>query len=371
MLIALTSSWPVPFSLRSPEETRAAATCREGRMEDIGTQASTAPATSGAPSGETRPTMAQAFEAHPLTDTSASPTDTPTPTDSQTATPADATAPPVTDSNAPETPALEGWMPTQRHKAVLNNAYQERDNAIKERDAVRTENVALKAQFGSPEHQQLTRWQQSFNQSPEGWIEQTFSELAVKHPEKVPQFRSVVARILGSRTPPADAVPNPMDPDIPVYNETGQLVAQTFSADKVKAIVTQAVNDALQREVGPMKQDFTQRRQLEEARQIHQQATDTATQQFEAAKKWPGFLSDPAKGTVDPDAVKAFSEHPDWDLKDVYINVVVPKLRAKEQSEVLDSLKTKAAAASGVNPSGAVVAATRRVTSLTDPSLVW
>ena len=148
------------------------------------------------------------------------------------------------------------------------------------------------------------------------------------------------------------------------------MVTQTFSADKVRALIQQSVSQALQQEVAPIKQDFQQRKQQEEFRQLQETATKTATEQFEEAKAWPGFLTDPAKGTVDPDVVKAFTEHPEWSLERCYITTVVPKLRAKDQAQVLDDLKTKAAASSGVNPASSVTT-TRRPKDFNDPSLRW
>jgi hypothetical protein len=74
---------------------------------------------------------------------------------------------------------------------------------------------------------------------------------------------------------------------------------------------------------------------------------------------------------VDPDLAKAFAEHNDWSLERAYIATVVPKLRAREQAQVLDDLKTKANASSGVNPSGAAIASTRRPKDFNDPSLKW
>lgn len=321
---------------------------------------STAPATSGASSGETsRPaTMAEAFARNPV-DASASPADTTASTDQTTEQPAEATPPPVPVQAKPDTPAP---LPFEAHKRILDNAYKERDDA-------RSRLTALESQLNSPEGQRLRQWAQSFQQNPEQWIASTLTDLVATRPDLAPALRSQAARILGSRQQPA-AEPANFDPDIPVYDERGQMVAQTFSAEKVKALLAQE-RQALTKELDPIKSEFQQRKQQEHFAAVQKEATDTAARQFDAAKQWPGFLTDPAKGTVDPDLVKAFNEHPDWDLREAYINVVVPKLGARKEAEVLDSLKTKAAAATGVNPSGAVIASTKRPKSLTDPSLKW
>lgn len=336
----------------------------EGRMEESATPTnSTAPATSGAPSGETtRPTMAQAFASNPVE--SASPADDTASELDSVEQPASATTAP-TETIAPAVTPAPGPIPFERHKSILDGAYKERDSA-------KSELTALRAQIESPGFKEFQDLAGLFRQDIREFKRRVDQELEARHPELADELATEAARRLSARRKAnAPIAPQSMDPDIPVYDETGKLVAQTFSADKVKAIVTTAVNEALQREVGPIKQDFTKRKEAEEFAEITRAADHTAHQHFEAAKKWPGFLSDPANGTVDPDVVKAFAEHPDWDLRETYINVVVPKLGARKEAEVLDSLKTKAAAASGVNPSGAVVATTRRVTRLTDPSLQW
>jgi len=241
------------------------------------------------------------------------------------------------------------------------------DNAYKERDQFKTQFETLKQQIESPEGQRLRQWADAYRTNPEQWLANTVAELAQVRPDLVPNFRSQAARILGAKQQAAES----FEPDIPVYNEQGQMVAQTYSADKVKSLVQQAVAAALQQEVTPLKQDFQARQEQEQQRQILQDATQTANSQFEQAKAWPGFLTDPAKGTVDPDLVKAFAEHQDWSLERAYIAVVVPKLRAKDQAQVLDDLKTKAAASTGVNPGSAAVASTRRPKDFNDPSLKW
>jgi hypothetical protein len=326
--------------------------------ESVGTT-TTAPATSGAPTGDTaRPTMAQAFAANPVP--SASPADT-SGTDPNVATPAaEATTPTATEQTAPVTPA-PGPIPYERFREV-----NERNKAIA------AELQTLKSQMESPDGQRLRQWAQGYQQNPEQWFTQTVADLASSRPDLLPALRSQAARLLGSRQAAADPAAASLDPDIPVFDESGRQVNTTYSASRVQEIVKHAVNEALQREVAPMKSDFEQRKQQQEFAAVQKAATDTAAKQFEAAKAWPGFLSDAAKGTVDADLVKAFDAHPEWSLEMAYIQTVVPKLRAKDQADVLDSLKTKAAAASGVNPSGAVIASPGpRPRTLTDKSLVW
>lgn len=324
---------------------------------DTATPETTAPATSGAPTSGDRPmTMHAAFAANPVTVADTSSPEVDPSTDAQTAQPADATAPPVT---APT--EVKGPIPFDRHKAILDNAYKERDD-------LKAQVASLTQQASSPDQQRLRQWGEAFARNPEQWFAQTVQELQALHPELTPALRSHAARLLGSR----QSAPQALEPDIPVYDEHGQMVAQTFSAPRVQQIVQQAIAEALQKEVGPIRQDFQQRQEREQIAQMKSQADSAAAEQFKAATEWPGFLTTPGDPkSVDPDVAKAFQEHPDWSLERCYIATVVPKLRQQEQAQVIQQLKTKAAAGNTVNPAGPVVASTRKPTSLLDPSLSW
>ena len=267
---------------------------------------------------------------------------------------------PPPDGQSAATPA-PGPLPFEAHKRILDNAY-------KERDQFKTQLQSLQQQLQSPDTQRLQQWAQAYQANPAQWFESTVAELVSARPDLAQSLRSQAARLLGSRQQPADS----MEPDIPVFDETGRQVNTTFSADRVKAIVQHAVNEALQREVSPIKQDYQQRKQQEEFAARQREAQSSATAQYEKAKAWPGFLVKDANGkeVTDPDMVKAFNEHSDWDLRETYINVVVPKLQAREQATVLEHLQTKANA-SAVNPSGAAVTSPRKVTSFHDKSLTW
>lgn len=321
-----------------------------------------APATSGAPTAAT-PSRPSSFHDPSLNwsaDAPASPASTPASDTNETAQPADATVPPVDPASA-VTPA-PGPLPFEAHKRILDKAYGERD-------ALRGELTTLKQQFESPDGQRLRQWADGYRQNPEQWFANTVAELATTNPSLIPALRSQAARLLGQR----QAAPvESFEPDIPVYDETGKQVAQTYSADKVKAYVAHEVARALQQEVSPMKQDFQQRKQEQEIAAVTKQATDTATSQFNEMKDEPGFLvkGTDGKSVVDPELAKAFTEHPEWSLETCYRKIVVPKLAAQTQAKVLDDLKTKAAASTGVNPGGSV-STTKRPTNFNDPALKW
>lgn len=326
------------------------------------TPAPSAPASSGASTQTATPSRPTSFGDSRLdwSDAPASPASTPASPETPTATPAEATPPPAEGLDTQTTPA-PGPIPLDRHKAILDKAYQERDE-------FKTKYTALEQQFNGPDGQRLRSWATAYQQNPEAWFANTVAELAAANPNLVPALRSQAARLLSSRTP---AATESFEPDIPVFDETGKQVNATFSAPKVQALIEQAVAKALQQEVGPIKQDFQQRKQQQEAAALQKEVLTTATAQFERFKDKPGFFVDAAKKTVDPDLVKAFNEHPDWSLADCYNEIVVPKLLAQRDAKTLESLQTKAAAATGVSPGSAVASTGSRPRDFNDSRLSW
>ena len=304
-----------------------------------------------------RPTMEAAFAADVAPAADPLPA-TPTPEDgsAEQASPA-ATVPPVEQPTG-EVPEGSGPIPLDRHKAILDGAY-------KERDALKQQLETIKQQTGwleSPEGQQLRQWSHAFQTNPRAWFAQTAQELVQAYPDLAGSLRSDAARILaGGRTaqPEVD-----LEPDIPVVDDKGQVVNHAYSAARVKQFVTHAVAEALAKEVGPLKQTVQSVEQERRLAADTAKAHDVAKAEYAKAQAWPGFTEHVK------DIAAAYEQHPEWSLQDAYIAVAVPKLRQSGQAQTLTDLKTKAAA-STVNPATAAVTTTQRPKSLTDPSLVW
>jgi hypothetical protein len=289
-------------------------------------------------------------------------------TDSQAVTPApetpavesasaDATVPPTSEPTSDVTPALAGTIPTERHKAILDGAYRERDEA-------RTQLQALQQQagwLGSEEGQRLQQWSQAFRTNPREWFARTAQELVQHYPDMAKDLRSDAARILAGGRGQADV---DLSPDIPVMDDKGQVVAQTYSATRVQAIVAKAVQDAITKEIGPMRQTVQSVEAERATRAASAEATSTATRLYQKAQAWDGFTEH------EQEIAQAFAQHPEWSLEDAYIAVVPKKLRAQESARTLDALKTKAAASS-VNPATAASTSSRRPASFHDPALTW
>lgn len=201
-----------------------------------------------------------------------------------------------------------------------------------------------------------------------GFIRQVLAE-AITDPTLAPLVRSEAARVLGSRqhqAPPA----TDLSPDIPVLDANGQVVTQTYSAERVQQIVQQAIQDALGKELTPIKQDFESRQQQEQARQQQQALQQEVNEIYrEATDVLPGFeehKDEIAKvfATIPGDPAKA--------LRAAWKQVVGGKLAVADQvkADTLKTLQTQAAA-STVNPAASIVSPTKRPASFLDPSLKW
>ena len=258
-------------------------------------------------------------------------------------TPASATPTPAQSTAAGEaTP--EGPIPFQRHKAILDAAYLERDEARKAL-AEHAERTGWAEQVDPSEFQQLQRWSAAYREDPVRWMASTIGELRQQFPHLTPALTSEAARILGAaRGLTAEPEPD-IEPDIPVLDAQGQVVSQAFSADRVKQLVARAVKEA----VNPLKERVDHREASETARQERAAAIEEADTLFKRGEQWHGFAEHK------PAIAKAFSSHPTWSLQDAYLHVlhtdILPKLDHKSQGKLLTQLQTQAAGAT-VRPDG-------------------
>jgi len=329
-------------------------------MEATVTQTASTPTTTAAPSApaasapatpaERPTTFAQAFASDAATQTEAS------------AQPEAATTQPAetTTATAPVHPSAEktGPIPFDVHKTALENA---RTKAVAE----------YKEKFGWAEavdrsaYEEAARIGQLYQRDKPAYIRQVLAE-AVNDPTLAPLVRSEAARVLGSRQQPA--APQAIEPDIPVVDEQGRTVAQAFSAERVKALIAQAVADAIGKEVAPIKADFQTRQQQEQARQQQAEAQKASNTLYEqVTTELQGFKEHEAEIAA---VFEKIPGDPATALYRAYAQVVIPKLQAAGQAKALEDLKTKAAA-STANPASATVAATKRPKSFSDSSLKW
>lgn len=312
-----------------------------------------APAISAPSSSESaspRPTMAEAFAA----DAAPDPTSDASPEGAAT------TAPDATQAGT----SAQGPIPFDVHKTALENA---RTKAVAQAQAEFEQQYGWAKSVDRTAVSEAQRLGQMYQQDRPGYIREVLRE-AMSDADLAPLVRSEAARVLGSRqqqAPQADS----MEPDIPVMDAAGNVVAQTFSAGKVQQIVQRAIEDAIGREISPIKQDFQQRQQQAQQAKVEQEISTAATGYYDTAiSELPHFKEHEAEIAK---AMESIPGDPGQALHRAWAKVVLPKLQATHQSQALDSLKTKAAASTSVNPASAVVASTHRPRSLTDASLQW
>lgn len=312
-----------------------------------------------------RPSFAEAFaaDATPVADSPSAST-TPSPDATTADSPVAAIAPSVTPPlDAASTPT-KGPLPYEAHKRILDGAYAERDTLKQQVDNLRWAEGLDRAALTEGE-----RLGKLYQQDRPAFIRQLLAE-ASTDPELIPLVRSEAARVLGTRTPPPAATPASLEPDIPVLDERGQVVAQAFSADRVRQLIAQSVQDAITKEVGPMRQDFQSRQARDQADATQRQLTQSVNDAYaELVDVLPGFEAHQAEiakvmATIPGDPVAA--------ARKAWKQVVGATLsNANEtRAQTLDSLKTRAAA-STVNPASAAIASTHRPTSFFDPTLSW
>jgi len=316
---------------------------------------SAAPATSApsaSPAPAERPTFAQAFasDAAPSTDSSSAPTETAATAQAETS---------PTESAGP--------IPFTAHKTALENA------RLKAREAAQAE---FQQQYGWAMQtdraavEEAARIGRTYATDKPGFIRQLLAE-ATTDPELAPLVRSEAARVLGMRQQ-AQPQPAPIDlsPDIPVMDQDGRVVAQTYSHERLQQVVQKAIEDFASRELSPIKQDYQSRQQEQQAQKAQQELQTAVSDIYsEATDVLPGFKEHEAEiaqafATIPGDPAKA--------LRAAWKQVVGSKLASADQvkADTLKDLQTKAAA-SAVNPASAVIPTTQRPRSFNDPSLKW
>jgi len=257
-----------------------------------------------------------------------------------------ATTPPAatTDPGAPPPSSTkQGPIPFDVHSKALENA---RTKASEEALAKHREQFGWAEQVDRAAVEQAQRLGQLYAQDRAGYVRQLLSEAAAD-PVLAPVVRSEAARMLaqgrGAQAPS-------FEPDIPVYDDKGQLVAQTFSAAKVQELIKHVVAEALGKELSPLKTDFESRQQREQAETLQRELQTFATTTYqEAVDVLPGFKEHEA------DISKVFltlrGDDPAKDLRQAWKQVVGPTLKADAAKQVLDTF-TKKQQAQTVDGSG-------------------
>lgn len=320
------------------------------------TTGATTTTTGTAPTPAERPkTMAEAF----ARDAAAHPSETSAPPDGATTLPVEATD--QTSATHPSTDAKTGPIPFEVHKTALDNA---RTKAVDE--FRQTAGIDKAVEFA-----------QKINTNAPGFWREMTSEL-LAHPVHGAALRSDLARMFGGLRQTAQAQQAAAEPmpaaDVQIVDANGNVTGTTYSAEQLE------------------KRDAWRERRQESARQKSEADRRTAAAQAEATTKAVATRTDEMLAEVadtlefDEDTTKdqryalfakvneLMAQNPKMSAHRAALEVrrthILPTRAGKAQADVLETLKTKAAA-QAVNPAGAVVATTSRPKSFLDPSLKW
>jgi hypothetical protein len=234
--------------------------------------------------------------------------------------------------------------PQDKWPQILENA------RVKARDEVERE---LGWARGVPK-ETMQEWAgiaQRMSQDPIAFLSEFTSELH-SHPTYGPQLRSHAARTLATGRGQAQV---DLSPDLIVDDGNGREI-QTFSADRVQAIVQHAVQQAIAKEVQPLKSESEQRRaqaqKAEATKALHAKADDaiaSVTDILEITDKMPATDRDRLLAATN----ELVEKDPNWRTDPVramekaarlvWRTHVLPTIEARGEAKALDKLKQKAA----------------------------
>jgi hypothetical protein len=239
-----------------------------------------------------------------------------------------ATIQPATDGASPA--ITKGPIPFESHETILRNA----------REKTRAEVMAeVQGKYGWAEHvdratvEQAVELGKLYSTDKAAFVRQLFGD----NPDRA--VVAEAARFLGQQRGQTDV---DTEPDIPVSDANGQIVARTYSAEKVQAIVAKAVQDAIAKEVGPLKQDHEARQHQAALQQITTTAEAQAKSVMARLSTYDGFQANKAE------IAKVFRDHPEFTPEQAYLDVlhrvILPSRDRTSQAQTMASLKDKAVA---------------------------
>jgi hypothetical protein len=302
-----------------------------------------------------RPTFAQAFAQDAALHAGPS-----TSTEGATIPPVDAA---VTESATPPQDKPQGEPPQEKWPTILTNA------RAKERDAVLTEMrqkvPSLDSILANPQvfEKGIAHFQKLAVDPPGHW--RAFTTELLAHPTHGPALKSELARMFGGLRQQAAASVMP-PPDVDIVDANGQVTGKTYSADQLAK--REAWRD--------QQQELKARARAEQERTARTKAAEAHKQLETRADDAMAEVLDILDGdkTHITAVIEMMDANPKWSAHRAALEVrktkIAPAAAGKAQAQVLEDLKTKAAAQS-VNPAGAVVAPTKRPSSFLDPSLKW
>lgn len=230
-------------------------------------------------------------------------------------------------------PGAHGEPPQEKWPTILDNA---RTKAASEATAKVESELGWARSVPRESLEQMAGIAQRMTADPIAFLEQFVAELHA-HPQYAPQLRSQAARILGGRS----TVPVDLGPDVQIVDANGNVTGQTFSADRVKALLQQEVARAIGSEVAPIKQTFERQRVESEAKAQAADIEARADAIIADVSAFEGFEE------LKPAIARALETHPTWGVERAYVEAFNteyrPKLDQRAEQRVIQNNNKKAA----------------------------
>lgn len=179
----------------------------------------------------------------------------------------------------PAVAAPQGPIPLEVHTKAIENA---RTKGAAEALAKHRETYGWAEKIPQ---QQLQQWGSMANRiatDPIGYAADLIKEIEA-HPVHGPAWK---ARNGGTAQPSAAAAATrAVEPDVEIRDDQGRVVGKAYSADSTKALITQAVAEAIGKEVGPLKTAEEQRQtevKRQEAARLEKAETDRSHKNADA-----------------------------------------------------------------------------------------
>lgn len=235
---------------------------------------------------------------------------------------------PITDSTD------SGPLPFERHKAILEGVYKERDKYKTDLEAYRQQHGWVES-IDRDQLAQMADWYGRYQGDPGEFLEKAYQE-ALSHPIHGATVKSRVGKMLASMR--QQQAVETIEAGIPVMDANGQIVARTYTDAQIKQLINQEFTERFGKELDPLRQDLLTRQQRDQTTQIQQRASA----ELKKAESWHGFTEHKAE------IQKVFKANTQMSLQDAYLDVlhrvILPSHDAKAQGKVLSDLQTKATA---------------------------
>jgi hypothetical protein len=190
-----------------------------------------------------------------------------------------------------------------------------------------------------------------------------------RYADAIRSWQGRALQMLRQQQPQQQAAPPQDMRAIPVQLENGQTIG-LFSGEQVQALVNNAIA-AVKQDLAPVTQTVQGLQAERQALHQQQQVQSFVTTTFQDVQTWPGMESQEARTLVAKELEAAQINPHDPNQVSLALNaawrrVIAPTLGRNAEARLLDSLKTKAAAATGVNPGSSAPSASKPVTKFSD-----